>query len=239
MSKLVKSWAMAVLLAALCASILWALLRHEKQVVETQIRGNLVAGTLLTRIQLAGERMRRFEKEMFIYASVADRRADYVKSFDDAYRAMLVDLDAALAPSGLAFSSDEREEMLRWKQAAVTYVAAFDALHDAARLLDRPDSAAGAQLRSTQDFNKAIEDGKNAFRVLLNGAETMRTRKKVDAAAIAGEIDRSLTVIALAAAGLCALAGAAVVVLLRRREAPPRAEAASAAARLRARSQLA
>ena len=62
---------------------------------------------------------------------------------------------------------------------------------------------------------------------------------KSDAAAIAGEIDRSLTVIALAAAGLCALAGAAVVVLLRRREAPPRAEAASAAARLRARSQLA
>ena len=223
MSKHMKTWVIVVLLAAVCAASVLALLGKGKRLVESQIRGDLVAGALLTRIQLTGERMRRFEKEMFIYVTVPARRLAYQKEFDDAFQAMLVDLDTALAPSGTAFNDQERAEILRWKEAAMTYATAFNRLEIAAVLLDRPESASSATLRTTQDFNRAIEDGKNAFRVLLGGTEQMRTRRKADASAIATEVERGLTGITLSAAALCGVVGALMVLALRRREDPKRA----------------
>ena len=217
MSKNMKTWVIVVLLAAACAASVLALLDRGKRLVESQIRGDLVAGVLLTRIQLTGERMRRFEKEMFIYVTVPARRKAYQKEFDDAFQAMLVDLDTALAPSGTAFNDQERAEILGWKQAAMAYATAFNRLEIAAMLLDRPESASAAALRTTQDFNRAIEEGKNAFRVLLGGTEQMRTRRKADASAIAAEIERGLIGITLSAAGLCGLAGGLIVMTLRRR----------------------
>ena len=216
MSKHMKTWGIVLLLAAIGVVSVMALLGKGKQMVESQIRGNLVAGALLTRIQLAGERMRRFEKEMFIYVTVPARRAAYEKQFDEAYKDMLVDLDTALAPSSSAFSDQDRAEIMRWKASSITYVAAFNQLQRAAELLDQPESARVARLRTTQDFNTAIEDGKNAFRVLLNGTEQMRTRRKTDATAIAAEIERGLVGITMAAAALCGLAGGLIVMALRR-----------------------
>ena len=220
MSKHMKSWVVVALLAAVCAASVLILLDRGKRLVESQIRGDLVAGALLTRIQLTGERMRRFEKEMFIYVTVPARRKAYQKEFDDAFQAMLVDLDTALAPSGTAFNDQERAEILRWKEAAMTYATAFNRLEVAAVLLDRPESASVATLRTSQDFNKAIEEGKNAFRALLSGTEQMRTRRKADASSIAAEIERGLIGITLSAAGLCGVAGGLMVLALRRREDP-------------------
>ena len=231
MSKHMKTWGIVLLLAAIGVVSVLALLGMGKRLVESQIRGDLVAGALLTRIQLTGERMRRFEKEMFIYVTVPARRAAYEKQFDEAYQDMLVDLDTALAPSGRAFDDTERAEILRWKASSITYVAAFNQLQGAAALLDQPESARGAPLRTTQDFNMAIEEGKNAFRVLLSGTEQMRTRRKTDAAAIAAEIERGLVGITVAAAVLFGLVGGFIVMTLRRRpglQAIPRGRAAGA-----------
>ncbi len=221
MSKQMKTWGIVLLLAAVGLVSVMALLGKGKQLVEDQIRGNLVAGALLTRIQLAGERMRRFEKEMFIHVTVPSRRAAYEKQFDEAYKDMLVDLDTALAPSGRAFNDTERAELLRWKEASITYVAAFNQLQRAAALLDQPESARGAPLRTTQDFNMAIEEGKNAFRVVLSGTEQMRTRRKTDATAIAAEIEHGLVGITMGAAALCGVAGGLIVMALRRRQGLP------------------
>lgn len=56
---------------------------------------------------------------MVIDVTVPDRRQACKKQFGDAYPVMLVDLDTALAPSGLAFNDEQRAPLLRWKKAAI------------------------------------------------------------------------------------------------------------------------
>ncbi len=203
---------MGLVLASSIAAVM-AIQRSAESKVEGLLRGNMVANGLLQRIQLGGERLRRFEKEMFIYVDVPDKREGYVKEFDGAYQQLLRDLDEALAPSNPAFTDPERAEMLKWKAAANTYSTAFDQLTAAARQNDRGEKSAAAAAgvaggpRSTKDFNVAITNGKDAFRLLLKGSEDLRLQKKADPIVIAAEVSSDLRRTITLGAALALLAG--------------------------------
>jgi hypothetical protein len=109
---------LALLLVFLLGGILHATQRTQEG-AEPAVRENFTAASLLSRIQVAGEKMRRHGTETFIDVPVPDRRAGCVKEFDGAYTKLLVLLDQALAPSGRAFSDAERREVATWKDAAI------------------------------------------------------------------------------------------------------------------------
>lgn len=186
----VQGIGIAVLLALLLAGILSGTASSEQR-VEQAVRQNFVAAGLLSNLQLQGEKMRRYEKEMFIYVAVADKRAGYVKEFDEAYTKLLAQSDRMLAPSGKAFSDEERKQIAAWKNAAIFYTGEFT------RLARQADGAQ-AQLSSlspeqrgtlTVEYNNAIKEGKDRFRELLSGAEKMRVAKEAQSQEIAGELD--------------------------------------------------
>lgn len=186
----VQGIGIAVLLALLLAGILSGTASSEQR-VEQAMRQNFVAAGLLSNLQLQGEKMRRYEKEMFIYVAVADKRAGYVKEFDEAYTKLLAQSDRMLAPSGKAFSDEERKQIAAWKNAAIFYTGEFT------RLARQADGAQ-AQLSSllpeqrgtlTVEYNNAIKEGKDRFRELLSGAEKMRVAKEAQSQEIAGELD--------------------------------------------------
>ncbi len=179
----------SVLLAVLLGGILSATSASELR-VEHAVRENFVAAGLLSNLQLQGEKMRRYEKEMFIYAAVADKRAGYVKEYNEAYTKLLALTDRMLAPSGTAFSDEERKQIAAWKNAANFYASEFT------RLASRAD-AAQAQLATlppeqrgalTVEYNEAIKAGKDRFRELLNGSDKMRAAKEAESQTIAGEL---------------------------------------------------
>lgn len=186
----VQGIGIAVLLALLLAGILSGTASSEQR-VEQAVRQNFVAAGLLSNLQLQGEKMRRYEKEMFIYVAVADKRAGYVKEFDEAYTKLLTQSDRMLAPSSKAFSDEERKQIAAWKNAAIFYTGEFT------RLARQADGAQ-AQLSSlspeqrgalTVEYNNAIKEGKDRFRELLSGAEKMRVAKEAQSQEIAGELD--------------------------------------------------
>ena len=159
--------------------------RMDKQ-VQQAARHNFSAASLATNIQIQGERMRRYEKEMFIYAAVPDKRAKYVKEFDDAYTTLLDQLNAAQASEHRGFSNADRAAIVSWSDATSFYASEFRKLAAAAETAT-PDQQAGL----TTKLNAEIGPGKDRFRELLDGAGAMREQKLAASLAIGADIAAS------------------------------------------------
>lgn len=160
--------------------------------IEQGVRQNFAAAGLLAQLQLEGEKMRRYEKEMFIYVGEAGPRTKYVAEFDRSYSQLLALLDTLQAPSSDSFSPEDRAEMARWKDAALFYGSAFDKLSHRAQVLDAEKSSAEQRGPRTVEFNVAIAPAKDRFRELLDGTARMRAQKEAGAQRIAGEIGAAL-----------------------------------------------
>lgn len=178
----------ALLVASMVAGVLWGCAVTQSG-VERAVRQNFVAAGLLSRLQVEGEKMRRYEKEMFIYVSDTAKREGYVKEFDAAYTKMLTLLDTMLQPSGPYFTDEERADLQRWKAAALFYAAEFSNL--SVKASAQPLSALAPEQRVglTVEYNNAIKAGKDRFRELLGGTEKMRVAKEEAAQRIASDID--------------------------------------------------
>jgi hypothetical protein len=196
---------LAVVVSMVAAAGVLYFLSIVQEQVEESVRRNFVAAGNLARVQVHAERMRRYEKEMFIYVNNQKKRAEYAAAFDTSARDLLTDLDLALLPTGRSFTDEQRKAILQWKEAANFYINEFDRLVRHASRLDEPASAAAAEMKTTLDFNAAIGPGKDRFRVLIKGADEMRQAKEKSSMQIAGEIDREFSLLFSIALGLTAL----------------------------------
>ena len=91
---------------ALIAATNWGL-STAKNHFDQSVRHDLAAAATLSKVQLNGERLRRFEKEVFINVGDPAKRVGFVKEFDETYQKLLWDLDTALLPTGKAFTPQD------------------------------------------------------------------------------------------------------------------------------------
>jgi hypothetical protein len=180
--------AVSLLVAALVAGVLWGTSDTERG-VERAVRENFVAAGQLSKLQVEGEKLRRYEKEMFIYVADTGKRKGYMKEFDNSYGKMLVLLDSMLLPSGPYFSDEERKQILEWKQAAVFYAGEMTSLAARADASDASTLTSEQRIGLTLQYNEGIKAGKDRFRSLLGGTEKMRLEKEDGAQKIAVEIN--------------------------------------------------
>lgn len=177
----------SLLVALMVAAVLWGSWVTEAG-VERAVRQNFVAAGMLSRLQVEGEKMRRYEKEMFIYVSEAGKRSGYVKEHDAAYNKMLGLLDSMLLPSSTYFTDEERKQILVWKEAAVFYANEMAALARRAESMQTQALTPEQRVGLTVQFNDGIKAGKDRFRELLVGTDKMRSAKEEAAQTIAVDI---------------------------------------------------
>jgi hypothetical protein len=177
-----------LLVLVLVSGFLWGVAATEQR-VERAVRYNTTATALLSKLQLEGEKLRRYEKEMFIYIAVPDKRNNYIKEFGTAYGRLLDLTNEMLAPSSPVFSDEEREQVLRWKLAAVFYESEFGGLVRRAQDLNLGNLTPEQRLGLTVAFNEGIKAGKDRFRDLLSGTEKMRADKEARSLALADELN--------------------------------------------------
>ncbi len=164
------------------AAVAWVN-QTARELVGQAVRHNFSAVGLLSRIQVEGERMRRYEKEMFIYAAQADARAKYTKEFDGAYTKLIALNNEAAALGHKGFTDEDRAEMAKWLEATAFYANEFR------RLTASAESPSADSTALTLALNNGIKAGKDRFRVLLDGASAMREKKEQQAIAINDTID--------------------------------------------------
>jgi hypothetical protein len=181
-----------VLLVLMIAGTFWGISATESR-VEQAVGQNVVAASLLSRLQLEGEKLRRYEKEFFIYAASPEKRSQYAKEFDAAYTRLLGLSNELLAPSGKAFTSTERAEMLKWKEAASFYDSEFSRQVRRTQEINPATLSNELRLGLTVGLNEDIKAGKDRFRVLLSGTETMRRAKEARSLALGDEMKAIFT----------------------------------------------
>jgi hypothetical protein len=197
----ISTVSMMAVAISLVAATTWGISTTRQQ-FEQSVRHDLSAASLLARMQIEGERVRRFEKEAFIYIANPTKRRDYAKEHAEAYGRLLEDLDEALMSRNRAFSDEERKTVTEWKQAAVFYDGQFSDLIRRAEWLDGQGLGAADAGRMTVEYNAAIAEGKNRFRVLLQGAGDLRKVKEQSSQKGADVISRTLSLLGWLAIGL-------------------------------------
>ena len=187
--------------------------RYAESKVEQAVRHNFTAAGLLAKMQVQAERMRRFEKEMFIYAATPDKQAKYAKEFDDAHMKLLKIQNEAASQQTHAFSEAERATISRWMDATTFYTHEFGktvaTAKSAQQMTLTPDQRAELTLR----LNNDISAGKDRFRDLLDGSAAMREAKEEASLQINNEVNAILRRVwmALAALAVVVTLGAALM----------------------------
>lgn len=202
---------LALIVGAAMAAVAWVN-QTARELVGQAVRHNFSAAGLLSRIQVEGERMRRYEKEMFIYANQADARAKYAKEFDGAYTKLIALNNEAAALGHKGFTDEDRAEIAKWLDATAFYANEFR------RLTATAESTPADAAALTLTLNNGIKAGKDRFRLLLDGASAMREKKEQQAMAINDTIDQVFArqlMMMMMIGGAIVLGGAAWLLLMR------------------------
>lgn len=190
------------LFAAVMAFLLVSVVGYANSAAESKVAQvathNVGATSLLARIQIQAEKMRRYEKEMFIDAANPEKRAKYVKDFNDA-AVKLLDLQNDAAGTGnKGFTDADRAEVLKWKEATAFYTTEFTKVTGKAE-------TATADPGLTVTLNTDIGPGKDRFREVLDGASKMRESKEKLSKEVGDEIRKGFDLVSWAVIAMAAL----------------------------------
>jgi hypothetical protein len=174
--------------------------QRTAQSVEQAVTYNFAAANLLSKLQIQAERMRRYEKEMFIYGAVADKRAKYVTEFDDAHTKLLDLQNQAMASRHKGFTDADRAEVVKWAEATTFYTGEFRRAASTAANASTPEQKGELTIK----LNNDIGPGKDRFRAVLDGASAMRDAKEKASIEIQGELKRSFDLLNWIVAGMAA-----------------------------------
>lgn len=196
-TKLLVGFGLLLLFMIGQAGVTYYYMSKSAELAEEAINRDFSTSLAIARVAIEGQKLRRFEKELFIYAS-DERRHKYYEEWKpsfDSLKALLVEMTNN--KSGI-WSDDDRQEIAKWNNALDEYGRGFN--HVVAEINN-------GTLTRTVDANAAIKDAKDAFAVLLTGTEQARETKYQRAAASALQIDDNsriinLVVLATSAAGM-------------------------------------
>lgn len=169
------------ILLALIAGTFSAALIHTQGKVETIVAENLAATSMLSDLQVEAEKIRRYEKETFIYITEPELRQKYQKEHEASAKRLFRALNSMLAQSNKAFNEEERKQISNWNTAAEFYVGEFAMLMQKASNLDKQNLTPLQQGMLTVQYNDDIKVGKDRFKLLVDHSETLRNDKEAAA----------------------------------------------------------
>ena len=159
-------------------------IRYQFTTKESRLVRQMVAehqiSNLLSELAEAAQKIRRFEKEYFIYVQNAEKRSTYYQEFQQAKREILDHLQVLRNIYSASNNLKQLSELAVWQQAAQLYTEAFETVHQ--------DVLAG-NITGVIQANAAIREGKNRFRVLLAGARRSVNEQLLRAQQEADQID--------------------------------------------------
>jgi methyl-accepting chemotaxis protein len=135
---------------------------HEQDDLLRQMVHEHELSNKLSALALAAHKIRRFEKEYFIYVTDEEKRNAYYLEFQAARGDIEKYLRALRTIYTLDGDSAELERLTTWQMAAAYYTESFEIVHR---------EVLSGRMTTAFEANAAIKEGKNRFRELLTGAE--------------------------------------------------------------------
>jgi HAMP domain-containing protein len=183
------------------SGITYFYISSSRQLVSEAVDRSFEQSQFVLQLALDGQKLRRFEKEHFIYITDASKRDKYYKEWTEAKESIQRRLSGAIEDEQETWSTEDGAELSLWEQSLNAYSDGFQRVH---RMAER-----GA-LTSTTEANQEIAQAKDAFRTFLEGADKLGKVKIAQAKQAAKDIDANFSVVNLAVL----LTSAAGVILL-------------------------
>ena len=156
--------------------------RSNDDLVTAAINEDFNTSVLISRIAIEGNKLRRYEKEYFIYVGNQDKMAKYTGEWEDSYRKLKDMLNVAINDSTGAWTPEQQNVLRAWDASLEGYASGFRAV---------VQGVGNGEVTNTVAANVAVQDAKNKFRVLLSGAASSGTELYERAANSAREIKKT------------------------------------------------
>ena len=119
-------------------------------------------------MSIEGQKLRRYEKEYFIYADNDEKRNKYIGEWTEARNSLKDRIVGIGIDQSGTWSAQDKREAAEWNRVLDFY---------ANEMIKVDNNVKSGQISGTLNANTAIGDGKNTFRAFLNGsAEALNER---------------------------------------------------------------
>lgn len=137
-------------------------LRTSEQLVTRSINEDFNTSIAISKMAVEGQKLRRFEKEFFIYASDPDRRTGYYREWTDSFQNLENMLKVAMNDSSGAWTETDHRNLKAWANSLEVYGKGFRGV---------VVNVEAGNIKGTLAANAAVADAKTAFKVFLDGTE--------------------------------------------------------------------
>lgn len=155
---------------------------RNSALVDELIRAH-TASNLITRLAVEGQKLRRYEKEYFIYVDNPDKRNGYVKAWQKSHDNVKNQLVLLKSGTEQIWSNDDIARANAWDDALNAYTHGFTRIDI---------SVNNGAVSDTIAANKAIQEAKNKFRVFLNGTSEQVEQKFQNAKEVGVQVEANL-----------------------------------------------
>ena len=179
-SKLASGFALIIIFLLLQGVITFFYVSNSNRLVNKAIESSFQQSQFIAQLSIDGQKLRRYEKEYFIYINNEHKREKYYKEWSEAKNSIQTRLTSAINDTSGSWSLYDRNEMVVWRNSLTAYNNGFQRVNQ---------MALSGALKDTIAANTEIRDAKNEFRTYLSGTDKQGKEKLIEAKQYAAEID--------------------------------------------------
>lgn len=188
-SKLISGFSLLMVFSLLYLASSYFLIDNIKSIVDQAINKQFNTSILISKLAIDGQKLRRYEKEYFIYINNSEKRRKYSTEWSEAKSNIQNRLEVALLDETDTWSATDKIKLKKWLNSLEIYAKVFSDLRNKVR---------SSEINTTIDANSAIREGKNAFRVFLKGTDKLGLTKFEHAKTAIAEVDKNFFYINIA-----------------------------------------
>lgn len=186
---LIKSFLLIIIVTLLYFTTSYLLVQNNKVLLEEAIIKQFNTSIFISKLAIDGQKLRRYEKEYFIYIDNKSKRLKYLSEWSEAKGNIQTRLEAALMEKGYVWDKSDRTILKSWLKSLSDYSDGFKNV---------TKQVSDAEITNTIDANIAVHDAKNAFRFFLKGTSTLGEKKFLDARKSSLKIEKNFNFINIA-----------------------------------------
>jgi methyl-accepting chemotaxis protein len=179
-SKLTSGFALIIIFLLIQGVITFFYVSNSNNLVDKAIESSFQQSQFVAQLSLDGQKLRRYEKEYFIYVNNERKREKYYKEWNEAKNSIQTRLTSAISDTSGSWSLYDRNEMEVWRDSLNAYNNGFQRVNQ---------MVLSGVLKDTIEANTEIRDAKNEFRAYLSGTDKLGKAKLIEAKQYAAQID--------------------------------------------------
>ncbi len=142
------------------SSLLYWMMGNNTTQMDRAVNGDFATSILISQMAIEGNKLRRYEKEFFIYVGNEKKLSKYKQEWQESYDKLESMLNSALKGDKGQWSKQEIQEVENWQVSLESYGSGFKRV--------MKDVFQG-KITDTISANSAIVHAKERFKVLLKG----------------------------------------------------------------------